>query len=78
MILYPPDHALNPDGKTYHLGRLMEALTGGKISSAETMWTAERLRQLMRDQGKPKAEAVAIMREEAKAKPWEGKAELSS
>lgn len=75
MILYPPDHALNPDGKTYHLGRLMEALTGGAITSAETMWTANRLHRLIVHERKPKAEALAIMREEAKAKPWEGKAD---
>ena len=61
--------ARNPDG-TYHLGRVFEQLTGGLISSEETMWTAYRLRDLMHRDGKSKEEAKAIVAEEAKSRPW--------
>ena len=60
--------ARNPDG-TYHLGRVFEQLTGGLISSEETMWMAYRLRDLI-SRGKSKEEAKAIVAEEAKSRPW--------
>jgi hypothetical protein len=59
----------NPDG-TFHLGRTAEWLTGGLVSSAEAMWMARRIRQLQNVEGRPKAEVLATVREEAKAKPW--------
>lgn len=64
------DAGRNPDG-TYHLGRVFESLTNGKISSAEIMWMANRLKHLMHVEKKTKDEAKAIVKEEARTKPWE-------
>jgi uncharacterized protein YoaH (UPF0181 family) len=58
----------NPDG-TYNLVTYLSSLTG--LSEAEVQWTAERLKQLMKVEGKSKAEATAIVKEEGKSRPWE-------
>ena len=54
---------------TYDGEALMADLTG--LSKEELKWTADRLRQLMTNEGRSKDEAVAIVREEAKSRPWE-------
>lgn len=58
----------NPDG-TYNGVKTMAALSG--LSEAEVLWTFNRLQQLIVREKKPAAEARAVVREEAKAKPWE-------
>ncbi len=60
---------LNPDGKTYDGVRLMAAATG--LSAAEIKWSFDRIKQLMHVEGKSKTEAVAILKTESAAKPWE-------
>ena len=61
---------LNPDGRTYDGTRIMSDLTGGVISPAEVKWTFGRLKELMQA-GMSKERAVATVREESKARPWE-------
>jgi hypothetical protein len=58
----------NIDGKTYNGVAMMSELTG--ISQEEIAWTATRIKQLIHQEGKTKDEAVAIVREEGKSKPW--------
>lgn len=53
---------------TYNGVTAMAELTG--LSAAEIKWTFERLRQLMHVDKKPKDEALVIVKEEAKGKPW--------
>lgn len=60
----------NPDGKTYNGIKMLQALTG--LPEGEIKWMAERIGQLIR-QKIPKNEALIIVKEEAKSKPWEGK-----
>lgn len=60
----------NPNG-TFNGVKAMAAMTG--LSEAEIAWTADRIKHLMHVQKKPKAEALAIVREEGKDKPWEVK-----
>lgn len=57
----------NADG-TYNGITAMAELSG--LETSEIKWTFERLRTLMHKDGKTKEEAVAVVREEAKAKPW--------
>lgn len=57
----------NPDG-TYNGVKFLAALSG--IPEAEVAWTATRMQQLIRDQGRTREVAKAIVREEAKAQPW--------
>lgn len=64
------ERARNPDG-TYNGAKLMSALTGGTISEAETLWTFNRLRTLMQQEGRSKEEAKEIVRQEASDRPWE-------
>lgn len=56
----------NTDG-TYNGVSILSELSG--LSRAEIRWTFERLRHLMRE-GKSQGEAKAIVREEAKKRPW--------
>jgi hypothetical protein len=58
----------NPDG-TWNGINVMSAMTG--LSTAEVEWTAKRLIDLMHHQKRSREEALAIVREEAKTKPWE-------
>lgn len=61
----------NPDG-TYNGVKTMAALSG--LSEAEVEWTFKRIRTLIIDQKMPRAQALPIVREEAKTKPWEKRA----
>ena len=58
----------NSDGETYNGVAMMSELTG--LSQEEIMWTANRIKQLIHQEGKTKDEAVAIVKEEGKSKPW--------
>jgi hypothetical protein len=60
---------LNKDGVTYNGTRLLSDLTG--LSQDEIRWTATRLHHLLTVEHKSKDEAKAIVREEAKKRPWE-------
>lgn len=57
----------NADG-TYNGVSLFAALTG--LSQAEIRWTWDRMRDLVKS-GCTGAQAKEIIKEEAKAKPWE-------
>jgi hypothetical protein len=61
---------LNPNG-TVNGVKFFAALTG--TSEAEIEWTWQRLKHLIRAEGKDEAEAKRIVKEEAGAKPWEAK-----
>lgn len=61
------DQFKNPNS-TYNGVTAMAAWSG--LSIEEIQWTADRLKQLMVDQGKSKDEAKTIVKEEAKSKPW--------
>lgn len=50
---------------------LLSELSG--LSVAEVQWTADRIKQLMVVEKQPKAEALRIVREEARSRPWEQK-----
>lgn len=56
----------NPNG-TYNGVAMLHDLSG--ISQDEIYWTLNRLRELMRS-GTPQSEAVRVVKEEAKEKPW--------
>lgn len=58
----------NPDG-TYNGIKALSAMTGGKITEAEVAWMWERTKQT-RQAGMTKEQSLAVLREEAKAKPW--------
>lgn len=58
----------NADG-TYDGGKFLSSLTG--ISEPEIKWIAKRMGQLIREEGKTKEEARAIVKMECKEKPWE-------
>lgn len=58
----------NPNG-TYNGVAMLAKLSG--LPEKEIAWTAARIKQLMAVEGKPKSEALSILREEAKAKPWD-------
>ena len=58
----------NSDGETYNGVAMMSELTG--LSQEEIMWTANRIKQLIHQESKTKDEAVAIVKEECKSKPW--------
>lgn len=62
------DRYKNPDG-SYNGIAILADLSG--LSEAEIRWTAERLRHLMRVEGKTPEEAKAIVRVEAADRPWE-------
>lgn len=57
----------NPDG-TWNGARMMARWTG--ITEAEVIWTWRRLQQLLGTEGKTKNQALAIVKQEAKEKPW--------
>lgn len=58
----------NPNG-TYDGVAMLSDLSG--IPRAEVEWTAGRLSQLIARENRPKAEALAMVKEEVKSKPWE-------
>jgi len=58
----------NSDGKTYNGVAMMADLTG--LSREEIAWTANRIKQLIHQEGKSKEQAVVIVKEEGKSKPW--------
>lgn len=58
----------NPDG-TYNGAKAMSAWTG--LSYEEVTWTAKRIKQLIHEDGKTKQEALGIVKEESKSKPWQ-------
>lgn len=60
----------NPNG-TYDGAAMLSAMSG--ISKDEILWTFNRLKHLMHVDGKSKAEAQAIVKEECRAQPWVGK-----
>lgn len=62
------DKHRNSDG-TYNGITLMAEISG--LSQAEIRWTWERLRHLMHVEGRTKDEAKSIVRDEARARPWE-------
>ena len=59
----------NPGTDTYNGIKMLAAISG--LSEAEVAWTAKRMQQLIREERLPAAEAKAIVRQEAKARPWE-------
>ena len=59
----------NPNG-TYDGAKALSDWTG--LSYEEVTWTAKRLKQLMHEDGKTKQEALGIVKEESKSKPWIG------
>ena len=59
----------NADGRTYNGVRMMSDISG--LSQAEIRWTFDRLKQLMTAEGRPKAEAIEIVKDEARSRPWE-------
>lgn len=58
----------NPDGKTYNGVAAMSAFSG--IPQAELAWMAKRIQALVKA-GTPRAEISALIKAEAKGKPWE-------
>lgn len=58
----------NADG-TYNGVAVMAAATG--LSAAEIKWSFDRMKHLLHVEKKTKAEAVDILREECRSKPWE-------
>lgn len=65
------DRYSNGDG-TYNGAALLADISG--LSRAEIRWTAERLKALLHTEKKTKTEALAIVREESKSRPWEVRA----
>ena len=62
------DKFRNLDG-TYDGAKAMSAWTG--LRYEEVTWTAKRLKHLMHEDGKTKQEAIGIIKEESKSKPWQ-------
>lgn len=62
------DNHRNADG-TYNGVTLMAEISG--LSQDEIRWTWERLRHLIHVDGRSKDEAKAIVRDEARMRPWE-------
>ncbi|GAB2703946.1 hypothetical protein [Comamonas sediminis] len=60
----------NPDRKTYNGVAAMAAVTG--IPPAEMAWMAKRIQALVKA-GTPRAQITLMVKEEAKARPWEQK-----
>lgn len=58
----------NEDGKTYNGVAAMSAFSG--IPKAELAWIAKRIQALVKD-GVPRGEISAVIKAEAKGKPWE-------
>lgn len=58
----------NTDGKTYNGVAMLAEVTG--LPYNEIAWTAERMKQLMINEGKSKDEAREIVKVEAASKPW--------
>ncbi len=58
----------NKDGKTYNGAAMMSDLTG--LSQEEIIWTANRIKQLIHNENKTKEEALVIVKQEGKLKPW--------
>jgi hypothetical protein len=61
------DDCKNPDG-TYNGVKFLAAMSG--LPEAEIAWTAARVKQLMTVERRPREEALRLVKEEAKAKPW--------
>jgi|GEM_PF-4645065 len=61
------DKYKNSDG-TYNGVKMLSDLSG--LSEGEVSWTFNRLKQLIHDEKKTKQEALKIVKEEAKKKPW--------
>jgi hypothetical protein len=57
----------NQDG-TYNGIALLAAMSG--LEQREVQWTADRIRQLMVVEKRPREEAVATVTEECKGKSW--------
>ena len=60
----------NPDG-TYNGIKVLAAISG--LSEAEINWAWDRIRYLVRVEGKTSQEAKAIALKESETKPWENK-----
>lgn len=58
----------NTDGKTHNGVAMLAEVTG--LPYNEIAWTAERMKQLMINEGKSKDEAREIVKAEGKSKPW--------
>jgi hypothetical protein len=58
----------NSDSKTYNGVEMLADLSG--LSREEITWTANRVKQLIHDEGKSKEESHSIVKEERKNKPW--------
>lgn len=58
----------NADG-TYNGVALMAKATG--LSAAEIKWSFDRMKHLLHVDKKSKTEAVTILREECRTRPWE-------
>lgn len=61
------DKFRNKDG-TYDGAKALAAWSG--LSYEEVAWTAKRMKQLIHEEKKTKEEAVKIVKEEGKSKPW--------
>ena len=61
------DKFRNKDG-TINGASAMAELTG--LSQEEITWSFKRLKQLMHNDGLSKKEALAVVKEESKNKPW--------
>lgn len=61
------DKFKNKDG-TYDGAKALAAWSG--LSYEEVTWTAKRIKQLMHEEKKSKEEALKIVKEEGKLKPW--------
>ena len=64
------DQFRNPDGKTYNGVAAMVAVTG--IPPDEMAWMAKRIQALVKA-GTPRGQISRMVKEEAKARPWEQK-----
>lgn len=61
------DKYKNKDG-TYNGVNMLSDLSG--LSKEEIKWTAERMNELLNKENKSKREAIEIIKEEQKQKPW--------
>ncbi|MBP7548672.1 MAG: hypothetical protein KA761_00180 [Gemmatimonadaceae bacterium] len=59
----------NPGSNTYNGVRLLADLTG--LSEAEIAWTARRIAVLIHEEGRTKGDALRIVKDEVKSRPWE-------
>jgi hypothetical protein len=61
------DKFRNANG-TYDGAKALSAWSG--LSYEEVTWTAKRIKTLMHEEKKTKEEALSIVKEESKSKPW--------